>query len=152
MVVALIDRVLNDATAVLDQAKLEDGDLVRGLSCLTENFRMLGQVWGSGYGLGYGWSHIETLLSDLAVRVETINARLRLDFERGQQAGLFRQDLPAAWMTGAFQGLCETTSDLIDAESMGKRQGPEFLISIFLNGASGAVPVKPLMPLAHCAI
>ena len=54
LVVALIDRVLNDATAVLDQAKLEDGDLVRGLSCLTENFRMLGQVWGGGYGLGYG--------------------------------------------------------------------------------------------------
>lgn len=47
LVVALIDRVLNDATAVLDQAKLEDGDLVRGLSCLTENFRMLGQVWGA---------------------------------------------------------------------------------------------------------
>lgn len=142
LVVALIDRVLNDATAVLDQAKLEDGDLVRGLSCLTENFRMLGQVWGGGYGLGYGWSHIETLLSDLAVRVETINARLVGFFERGQQAGLFRQDLPAAWMTGAFQGLCETTSDLIDAESMGKRQGPEFLISIFLNGASGAVQLN----------
>lgn len=134
LVAALIDRLLNDASEILDRAKLESGNFEGALACLAENFRTLGQVWGVGYGIGYGWSHIANLLPDLAMRVQAFDNRLNTFFERGQQTGIFRRDLPSAWLTGTFQGLCESTSDLIDDERMGKRQGPEFVIAMFLKG------------------
>ena len=135
LIAALIDRVLLDAADVLDRAKVEDGDIEKAFARLSEDFKALGQVWGVGYGLGFAWSDIVNLFPELAARVYDHHHRLRRFFERGQQSGFFRMDVSAEWLAGAFQGLCETTSDLIADEAMGKRQGAAFLTSIFLKGA-----------------
>jgi len=121
--------------AALDAAGLDTMPVETAFRSLVGSFRTIGQAWGIGYGLGYGWDELSKLVPGMEARVDAINARLRVFFGRGQREGFFRQDLPAAWLAGALQGLAETTSDLIADEAMGTRQGPDFLAAMFLHGA-----------------
>ncbi|MBB5606736.1 MULTISPECIES: TetR/AcrR family transcriptional regulator [unclassified Janthinobacterium] len=136
LIAALVGRVLGEALSMLDAAGLEEDPVDVAFTALARHYRAIGQVWGLGYGLGYSWLHLVELVPGMDAAVDKIEQRLHAFFERGQVQGVFRQDLPAQWLVGALQGLAETTSDLIADEAMGARQGADFLLAMFLNGAS----------------
>ncbi|WP_080419954.1 TetR/AcrR family transcriptional regulator [Burkholderia ubonensis] len=135
LIAALVDRVFGETLLALDAAGLDTQPVDSALQSLVGSFGIIGRAWGIGYGLGYSWNELSKLVPGMAERVDTIESRLKVFFERGQREGFFRQDLPAAWLAGALQGLAETTSDLIADEAMGTRQGPDFLAKMFLYGS-----------------
>ncbi|MFD5466751.1 hypothetical protein ACFWIQ_28560 [Kitasatospora sp. NPDC127059] len=68
-------------------------------------------------------------------RAETIFTRTVEFVQRGQRAGLLRNDMPATWLASTFCGLAETAWELTLEGHMGPRQAPEFITAILLRGA-----------------
>ncbi|WP_205879211.1 TetR/AcrR family transcriptional regulator [Mycolicibacterium obuense] len=55
-------------------------------------------------------------------------------FLRGQRDGLFRPDLPAAWLTEPFYSLVAATDWSIRAGRVAARDGTRLIIDLLLNG------------------
>jgi AcrR family transcriptional regulator len=79
----------------------------------------------------------ERIHVDEGQRKELIDDPLRRLFMRGQRAGVFRNDVPAAWLARALVGVVEAAASMSPG-SVGRDDTVDRVSSVFLDGVRGA--------------
>lgn len=65
---------------------------------------------------------------------EDVDGAISALFARGQRDGVFRPELPAAWLTESFYSLVAATDWTIRAGRVAARDGTRLIIDLLLNG------------------
>ncbi|MFF5797835.1 TetR/AcrR family transcriptional regulator [Streptomyces albogriseolus] len=111
---AVADRVTEEAMAVMDAAEVEDGPALDALLRLQDIGWLLFKRHPVLLQLGTAPAHAE---ADRA-RHEPVAARLTRLIEKGQAAGEFDPDPPAAWLVGAVTALGHAAGNEVGAGRM----------------------------------
>ncbi|MDA0567772.1 hypothetical protein LG943_26120 [Streptomonospora sp. S1-112] len=113
----------------LEKARVEEGpaeDAVR---------RLIAEAWTYAPFLAFLYGenplHGPGELDDAFVR---IGKRATLMFERGQREGVFRTDLPAAWMSEAMWVLVAVGAWSVAKGHIAADDGPDYIVELLFNG------------------
>jgi AcrR family transcriptional regulator len=134
LIEAVTDRAISEATEVIAAAEPERGDAAEALRrVVTGAWRTLGRY--------HALVAINTELppAELHRRHQPVIAALVPLIERGQRAGTFRSDVPAAWHLSMLLALIHAASAEVDAGRVPAAQIESALLATVL-GAVGAQP------------
>jgi AcrR family transcriptional regulator len=111
LVQAAVDRAVTDATALMDEARIDEGPADEALG------RMIEASWTV---LERHRALAETAIdtighSELQARHWPLMDRVQKLIERGQADGAFRDDLPAGWLVATVFGLIHAARDEANA-------------------------------------
>ncbi|MCX4979773.1 TetR/AcrR family transcriptional regulator [Streptomyces sp. NBC_00572] len=134
LVRALEELGLQEMEAALDRAALDEGpedEAVRRLVAEVEDVAPLlsflyteNQLF-EGDQLNEGWSRLDARVSTL--------------FRRGQERGVFRIDLPPAWLTEAFYGLVGSGAWAVQDGRVAAKEFQYMIAELLLGGARRSV-------------
>ncbi|MFD8325509.1 TetR/AcrR family transcriptional regulator [Streptomyces lydicus] len=131
LVQAMAEKILDDCDRVLSQAEADSTPMERVLGALVAEYTPFAQLWNLVYVDPDVSGVPEASTRAKAIFVQTVKL-----MERGQETGLLRGDMPAAWLASTFCGLAETAWELTLEGHMGARQAPNFINEILLHGAT----------------
>lgn len=130
LVRALEERGLGLLTAVLDAARIDEGDAVDAVRRLIEEVQPVAdflaflmtenQLFEPGV-VNESWQHIDGRISAL--------------FQRGQEQGAFRIDLTAAWLTEALYALIGAAAWSVQDGRVASRDASRMATELLLGGA-----------------
>ncbi|QKG27005.1 TetR/AcrR family transcriptional regulator [Actinomadura verrucosospora] len=135
LVRALEELGLRRLEAVLDEARPDDGTATDALVRLVEASRPVAAFLAflatenqlfEGEEVNAGW--------------ERLDARITALFRRGQEAGEFRIDLPAAWLTEALYGLIGSAAWTIQSGKTAPRDYTAMITGLLLGGVERRAP------------
>lgn len=120
---AVADRITHEVMAAMDAAEVEDGPALDALLRLQDIAWRLFERHPVLLQLGAAPAHAE---AD-RVRHEPVAARLTRLIEKGQAAGEFDPDPPAAWLVAAVTALGHAAGDEVGAGRMGVAEAADRL-------------------------
>ena len=134
LIAAVTERAMSEVVQAVDAAEPGRGDPAAALCrVITEAWRTLGRY--------HSLIELNTRLpqAELHQRHQSVLATLQPLIERGQRAGAFRRDVPAAWHLAILLALIHAAS----AELRAGRLPPGEVQSALVDAVLGAVSAKP---------
>lgn len=131
LVRALGTRALEQVSAAVDAARLDDGPADAALRRMVDELMPIAEYLGFLYG--------ESALIDVPEIEDAwkrIDDRVGAIVRRGQQDGALRVDLPAAWITEAVFSLAVGAGWSVRDGRLARREAPHAVTELLLGGAA----------------
>ncbi len=139
---ALVDeiaaRAVKRVAAALDASRLDDGTAREAIARLTDAAIPIVHK----FAFLAAESRLQT--SESARREDrAVDDRITRLFQRGQEEGALRADLPAAWLRHAYGWLLYAAAVATTQGDIAPREAARLVLSTFLDGAARSLPRPP---------
>lgn len=137
LLAAIVETALADATARLEQARLQEGSAPEAISRVIEALVPMGHRFAfllREPALA-GWEMQPTGLGDeVAALVARFNGELGAVIERGRQEGSLRLDLPVVWVEDLLWSLVYTAWEGVQAGRLAEHGAAQLVATTVLEG------------------